>query len=470
MIHLVLLFIHLQVTYCMDGVTLDIFESLHQYSDDNNGAESNIYNDEESQLMKYLFKSRYQKDARPKKNKTSPALVTFGIAYVQLGKLNDKEQILTSNIWVRQTWKNEYLTWDPKQFNGLKAINVDPLRIWVPDITLYNNAVKGKYSGSLYNFKTKVQLFHDGTNKWYSPATINSGCDIEITWFPFDYQKCFLTFGSWAYHGFDVDLRPDLPTADLEFYDENNEFELIAAPSDRMVNTFPCCPQPYPLITYMIVIKRKPGFHFFHIIIPSLSMTFISLLTFIAPHLTGERIGLAIESFLSLSFLLVLVSERMPINSNFTPMISKFLLSCMFFISATVICNLISANLSGKTKVPFFVRFVIFQCIAPLIGFSELKMIYVTNRTDDSARRRSAHGTKPKSYKYSLEQQTIHNMKDLLRISDYKKQQETNREFWCCIAKTLDRVFLLSFYSALIISCTLVMMQGYNRDHFLKGR
>jgi hypothetical protein len=31
-------------------------------------------------------------------------------------------------------------------------------------------------------------------------------CQIDIEWFPFDFQSCELKFGSWTYGGFEVDL------------------------------------------------------------------------------------------------------------------------------------------------------------------------------------------------------------------------------------------------------------------------
>lgn len=100
------------------------------------------------------------------------------------------------------------------------------------------SAIVGKFAGSLYHFKTKIVLDHDGNCSWFAPTNIKSGCDINILWFPFDVQNCLLTFGSWSYHGLDLDIHPEAPEADLKFYMESNEFELIKAPVTRHVNYF----------------------------------------------------------------------------------------------------------------------------------------------------------------------------------------------------------------------------------------
>ena len=224
---------------------------------------------------------------------------------------------------------------------------------------------------------------------------------------------------------------------------------------------FRCCPEPYISLVYQLVLKRKPGFHLFHIILPSLALTFLSLLSFISPHLTGERISLSIESFLSLSFLLVLVSEEMPVNSDVTPMISKFLLSCMVFISAVVLSNLISANLSGKTEVPKYIRYIFLQIIAPLVGMADLTEKYVKNKS-----KYNKHTVKLKPFLMkkksclNLQKEAINGLKDMKKIFNRKKQQEKNKEFWLFMGRTLDRLFFTLFSAALVFIMAYVGLQA----------
>ena len=44
----------------------------------------------------------------------------------------------------------------------------------------------------------------DGSMLYVPPGIFKSTCKIDITWFPFDDQKCDLKFGSWTYTGFKV--------------------------------------------------------------------------------------------------------------------------------------------------------------------------------------------------------------------------------------------------------------------------
>ena len=39
---------------------------------------------------------------------------------------------------------------------------------------------------------------------WPPPAKLRRSCKIDVTYFPFDDQKCKMKFGSWTYDGFQV--------------------------------------------------------------------------------------------------------------------------------------------------------------------------------------------------------------------------------------------------------------------------
>lgn len=51
---------------------------------------------------------------------------------------------------------------------------------------------------------TKAILHHDGKVVWKPPAIYKSFCEIDVEYFPFDEQTCFMKFGSWSYDGYMV--------------------------------------------------------------------------------------------------------------------------------------------------------------------------------------------------------------------------------------------------------------------------
>ncbi len=127
----------------------------------------------------------------------------------------------------------------------------------IPKLLLTPNDPKyfsadGDYIVTTY---TKAVLHHNGVVVWTPPAIFKSSCEIDVEFFPFDQQKCFLKFGSWTFDGFQVDLEhinaePGNDTVfygmDLSEYYLNVEWDVMSVPAERHVKVYPCCPEPYP--------------------------------------------------------------------------------------------------------------------------------------------------------------------------------------------------------------------------------
>lgn len=57
-------------------------------------------------------------------------------------------------------------------------------------------------------YPTNVVVKDNGTCLYVPPGIFKSTCKIDITWFPFDDQRCEMKFGSWTYDGFQVRKLP----------------------------------------------------------------------------------------------------------------------------------------------------------------------------------------------------------------------------------------------------------------------
>uniref|UniRef100_A0A182VMD7 Neurotransmitter-gated ion-channel ligand-binding domain-containing protein n=1 Tax=Anopheles merus TaxID=30066 RepID=A0A182VMD7_ANOME len=141
--------------------------------------------------------SNYNRLIRPVSNNTDTVLVKLGLRLSQLIDLNLKDQILTTNIWLEHEWQDHKFKWDPAEYGGVTELYVPSEHIWLPDIVLYNNA-DGEY---VVTTLTKAILHYTGKVIWTPPAIFKSSCEIDVRYFPFDQQTCFMKFGSWTYDG-----------------------------------------------------------------------------------------------------------------------------------------------------------------------------------------------------------------------------------------------------------------------------
>ena len=51
---------------------------------------------------------------------------------------DEKNQVLTTNVWFDHEWYDELLKWDPNEFGGIVSLQIPCDKIWLPDIVLYN--------------------------------------------------------------------------------------------------------------------------------------------------------------------------------------------------------------------------------------------------------------------------------------------------------------------------------------------
>lgn len=54
---------------------------------------------------------------------------------------DERNQVLTSYLWVRQAWLDAHLTWDKDAYGGIDSIRIPSSYVWRPDIILYNKWV-----------------------------------------------------------------------------------------------------------------------------------------------------------------------------------------------------------------------------------------------------------------------------------------------------------------------------------------
>lgn len=120
---------------------------------------------EEERLVRDLFRG-YNKLIRPVQNMTQKVKVAFGLAFIQLINVNEKNQIMKSNVWLRLVWNDYQLQWDEADYGGISVLRLPPDKVWKPDIVLFNNA-DGNYE---VRYKSNVLIYPDGEVLWVPPA------------------------------------------------------------------------------------------------------------------------------------------------------------------------------------------------------------------------------------------------------------------------------------------------------------
>ncbi|NXR78379.1 ACHA2 protein, partial [Pycnonotus jocosus] len=278
---------------------------------------------------------------------------------------DEKNQMMTTNVWLKQEWSDYKLRWDPAEYDNVTSIRVPSEMIWIPDLVLYNNA-DGEFA---VTHMTKARLSWDGTVTWVPPAIYKSSCSIDVTFFPFDQQSCKMKFGSWSYDKAKIDLRNAQPRVDLADYWESGEWAIVHAAGTYNSKKYDCCSEIYPDITFYFVIRRLPLFYTINLIVPCLLISCLTVLVFYLPSGCGEKITLCISVLLSLTVFLLLITEIIPSTSLVVPLIGEYLLFTIVFVTLSIVITVFVLNVHhrspGAHAMPPWVRGFFLEFLPP---------------------------------------------------------------------------------------------------------
>lgn len=321
-------------------------------------------------LFRDLFMN-YTSALRPVNNTDHAINVTLQVTLSQIIDMDERNQILTLYLWVRQVWMDSFLTWSKEDYDGLDSIRIPSRYVWKPDIVLYNSA-DDEFSSSM---ETNVVLRSDGQVTWDQPSITKSSCSVDVAYFPFDLQQCILTYGSWTHNGNQMDLHIELQTADLADLVPNVEWQVLGMPAKKNVILYGCCSDPYPDITFTLQLKRRASFYIFNLLLPCMMISFLAPLGFYLPADSGEKVSLGVTVLLALTVFQLLVAESMP-PSESVPLIGKYYIATMTMVTASTALTILIMNLHHcgpeARPVPDWVRVLVLRYLNRLCLVYEL--------------------------------------------------------------------------------------------------
>ncbi|KAM9846382.1 acetylcholine receptor subunit epsilon [Aulostomus maculatus] len=370
---------------------------------------------EESELIRDLFKS-YNKNIRPVVNPEDKVEVQIKLTLTNLISLNEKEETLTTNVWIEIQWVDYRLAWNSSLYYNIDLIRVPCNTVWLPDIVLENN-IDGKFDVAYY---TNVLISSSGWMYWLPPAIYRSTCAIEITYFPFDYQNCTLAFRSQTYSANEVDLILAVDSdqtiewvdIDPEAFTENGEWAIIHRPARKMINTrYSPDDLGYQEIMFNLIIQRKPLFYIINIILPcSLISSLVVLAYFLPAKAGGQKLTVSISVLLAQTVFLFLIAQKVPETSLSVPLIGKYLIFVMSVTTLIATNQIVVLNfslrspsthtMSNSVKRMFLEMIPNFLGMSPLVDDNE----ETTGVNGVRERRRSSFGLMQRAEEYVLKQ------------------------------------------------------------------
>lgn len=316
-------------------------------------------------LLDELFRNvltGYQSETRPMCRRKSTTDVNIDFALRQIVDMDEPRQFLNSILWIRMEWEDCRLRWNVSDYDGINEFILPQNKVWVPDLTLYDNAAVDKLSG-IDDYS--LVIHSDGIINYNFPSVLRSVCAVDVTHFPFDFQVCNLTFGSWAYSGKQVDVINASNRADMTSYVLNSEWHVHNVPVSRLVTYYG--DDPYPTLILQLLLERRPLFYALNLLFPCFVISSVAVLGFLLPPASGEKVNLEITVLLSLAVFQLIVLELMPPSGKVSFMGLYFIIS-MVLVGFSCFTTVVVLNIHFKgyevRPLPKWVRRFLFVPLA----------------------------------------------------------------------------------------------------------
>ena len=171
-------------------------------------------------------------------------------------------------------------------------------------------------------------------------------CLMNLRYFPFDKHYCEIEFMHLPRFGINTSnehynyyeregivFQNDPEHTNHQVLSENGEWELVELKLDTnpRITTIGESIITYPIFIVTLELQRKPSFYVMILMLPSILVSLISVIGFLLPSESGEKVTLQLTALLSYSLVfLVIVDIIPPVGGNF-PLIGNFQTIFFFF-------------------------------------------------------------------------------------------------------------------------------------------
>ncbi|XP_052383367.1 5-hydroxytryptamine receptor 3A-like isoform X4 [Oncorhynchus keta] len=285
---------------------------------------------------------------RPVLDHTHPTMVHLDVYLYAILAVIEKSQTFVPFIWIQLTWNNERIWWDPSQFCGISRISVPKEMLWIPDLLIYEMIEKddGPHSPYLY-------VSHDGIVLIEDEMKVVSTCKMDVHKFPFDTQRCNITFSSAIHIVTDIQLIPfsnssRVTQASREVMQTQGEWEFLDMTVSRGKLILD---REWDQISYTITMARRPLLHVINFLLPILFFLCLDLASFLISDQRGEKLGFKVTVLLAISVLLLILNDILPSMSNRTPLIATYCIVIFSFMLLSLLETILVTHLMERDSV-----------------------------------------------------------------------------------------------------------------------
>ncbi|XP_062604002.1 neuronal acetylcholine receptor subunit beta-3-like [Saccostrea cucullata] len=274
----------------------------------------------------------YNPGVRPVLNSSIAVHVNATWEVIVVRGVVEKESKTLMTVRIACTWKDEFLTWNPRLYGNVSRLVFGGSQIWSPRLLILNKL--GQFMSKGFT-EDLIEVTSDGIVTATHSGDIELAANMDTQRFPFDSQVCSALIQFNKYTPSEVymeDVR-----LEIFQYTESPVWEIASA--DTIYFFYPYT----QIASFKFTLKRKPLYYVFTMFGPSFILSILLLAAFFLPNDNGEKIMCGTTIFLSYVVFLTYLSDMLPEDSNNVPKVGIYYLLLMVS-SAVMVVNSIAVN------------------------------------------------------------------------------------------------------------------------------
>ncbi|XP_047465586.1 5-hydroxytryptamine receptor 3A-like [Mugil cephalus] len=399
---------------------------------------------------------------RPVSDHKDPTYVHIYMAVRTILDVKETAQTLVTYIWLYMEWNNDFIGWKPRDFCGLRSIFIPKETLWMPDITIEEMIETDKSPPNPY-----LEIFYHGDVFIKTEQVVISTCRIRVYKFPFDTQRCNISFKSNMYSDEEISLM----------YYENNEWitnhtrKLISTQYEwtfikmTVINeTIDSFGPNQTRIVYTIHTERRSVLYIANFMLPVFFFLCLDLASFLISDTGGEKLGYKITVLLAVTVMQLILNDILPSSSNRIPLIviycmGSFSLMLLSLLETILVMHLIEKDSATQDNETDGEQTPKRRCWNKQVNsFREIKQcircVSVSDISADETPSVTKEGSSCQLMNVLLALEKVSD--ELGEIEQTVSQLSTGKEegkpgYWTRLAKKINRIFSICYVTAVFL-------------------